>query len=535
MIVTCEKCSARYKLDDAKVTSRGAKITCPRCRHVFVIFREEEQAAAPKRPEVLPSPATTVATPRQAAAPIAASAATARPPAPPSTLPPTRDVHGLDFRKVGIASWKVKVRIGLIYDFSDYKTLRKYIQDGRVTAADLLSHDGKTWKPIGDIPDLERYFIDVYEMAEAQRAAAEQAHTAEANPFGDESPTNVVGMNDVAAGNLAFNLAQDEIDAIRSGPGGGRSATASLPPRNAPVGANRTQPPSGSSPRTLPPSGPATRTLPGLDEPRRSGRTLPPTGPGRTVAPGPAKPALTPGGIAGVVLILGAIGGWAYLNFFSTPDGSSDPGPADPGPAVAAPAADPVPPPAEDIREKVREELQRELEQGADEPAPVVERDQQLIPVKPKNLGTNTNRNVPLSSGTAGASTGAATNAPPSNAAAPASARDHADVGDDAWRRGDYSSAVSAYKEAVRLEPGSATYLGKLGRAQYKAGDKGGATQSLSSALRGGYKEADKWLGHIARDQGDVAGATGHYNDYLKTSPSDAAEIQRELDQLTGG
>lgn len=516
MIVTCEKCSARYKLDDAKVTSRGAKITCPRCRHVFVIFREEP-AAAPKRPEVMPSPATTVAKP------VSAPAAQARPAPPPTTMPPSRDVHSLDFRKVGIASWKVKVRIGLIYDFSDYKTLRKYIQDGRVTAADLLSHDGKTWKPIGDIPDLERYFIDVYEQAEVQRATSERQQPREDNPFGDESPTNVVGMSDIAAGNLAFNLAQDEIDAIRGDPMGGRSATASLPPRSSPVGGNRTIPP---APRTIPPTPSASRTLPGLDDPRRS-RTLPPTGPGRAVAPTNPRPVLTPGGIAGIVLIVGAVAAWAWLNFFA----SDDSAPA-PEPAVAAPAPDPVPPPAEDIREKVREELQRELEQSASDPTPItVEREQQLIPVKPKNLGAPTGRDMPPRDTTGGSSATPA----PTTTTAPASARDHADVGDDAWRRGDYASAVAAYKEAVRIEPGSATYLGKLGRAQYKAGDKAGATQSLSSALRGGYKEASKWLGHIARDQGDVAGATGHYNDYLKTSPSDAAEIQRELDQLTGG
>ena len=40
MIVTCESCKARYKLDDSKVSGRGAKITCPKCRHVFVVYAQ---------------------------------------------------------------------------------------------------------------------------------------------------------------------------------------------------------------------------------------------------------------------------------------------------------------------------------------------------------------------------------------------------------------------------------------------------------------------------------------------------------------
>ena len=42
MIVTCDHCGARYKLDESRVSGRGAKITCPRCKHVFVVYREQE-------------------------------------------------------------------------------------------------------------------------------------------------------------------------------------------------------------------------------------------------------------------------------------------------------------------------------------------------------------------------------------------------------------------------------------------------------------------------------------------------------------
>ena len=86
------------------------------------------------------------------------------PVAPPIELPELdiSDASALDFRKVGISAWKVKVKIGLVYDFSDIKTLRKYISDGRVTNEDVISHDGKTWTALGDIPDLDNHFIEVY-------------------------------------------------------------------------------------------------------------------------------------------------------------------------------------------------------------------------------------------------------------------------------------------------------------------------------------------------------------------------------------
>ena len=42
MQVSCESCGARYELDDSRFSGRGARcITCPRCQHVFVAYRED--------------------------------------------------------------------------------------------------------------------------------------------------------------------------------------------------------------------------------------------------------------------------------------------------------------------------------------------------------------------------------------------------------------------------------------------------------------------------------------------------------------
>jgi hypothetical protein len=78
---------------------------------------------------------------------------------------PNLRASDLNFREVGINTWKVKVAIGLIYDFSDISTLKKYLGDKKVTPDDLISHNNKDWKRIGDIPSLDEHFVAVWRNA----------------------------------------------------------------------------------------------------------------------------------------------------------------------------------------------------------------------------------------------------------------------------------------------------------------------------------------------------------------------------------
>lgn len=235
MIVTCEHCAARYKLDPGRITGRGVKITCPRCKNVFVVYRgeaggadddggegvaDDPQAQAPAK--ATPA-APTAPAPASAAPPSPPPAVDPRPAAPPTAAPrptplasparkaagPRPDVEGLDFAAAGIQAWKVKVRIGLVYDFSDYKTLARYIKDGRVGDDDQISHDGKTWTRLGDIADLEQHFVQVYMDA---RAALEAASAPRPDGFDDDGPTMIVGASDVAKslGDLARPKAPDD-------------------------------------------------------------------------------------------------------------------------------------------------------------------------------------------------------------------------------------------------------------------------------------------------------------------------------------
>lgn len=48
MIIQCEQCRTKFKLDDGKVSDRGVKVRCAKCRHVFVVRKDvAEQVAVP--------------------------------------------------------------------------------------------------------------------------------------------------------------------------------------------------------------------------------------------------------------------------------------------------------------------------------------------------------------------------------------------------------------------------------------------------------------------------------------------------------
>ncbi|MDD2580515.1 MAG: DUF3426 domain-containing protein [Desulfuromonadaceae bacterium] len=44
MIIQCAKCQARFRLDDSRVTDKGVKVRCTRCKHVFRVHKEGADA-----------------------------------------------------------------------------------------------------------------------------------------------------------------------------------------------------------------------------------------------------------------------------------------------------------------------------------------------------------------------------------------------------------------------------------------------------------------------------------------------------------
>ncbi|MDK9717244.1 MAG: zinc-ribbon domain-containing protein [Trichlorobacter sp.] len=53
MIIQCEQCRTKFKLDDERVSDRGVKVRCAKCRHVFVVRKDAVQTTVPA--EVVPA------------------------------------------------------------------------------------------------------------------------------------------------------------------------------------------------------------------------------------------------------------------------------------------------------------------------------------------------------------------------------------------------------------------------------------------------------------------------------------------------
>ena len=528
MIVTCESCAARYKLDESKIAGRGAKITCPRCRHVFVVYKDEGAAASVSSAPA-PAPSIPGSIPRPAA-----SASLVDEPAAPAPAPAPADVHALDFRAVGIHTWKVKVKIGLVYDFSDFRTLAKYIGEGRVTATDKVSHDGKEWTDIGSLEALERHFIATYQRLEAEQAAAAAAAAAEAEAddeeedFDDDEPTNIMGMG----GEDPMAAASAAASAVSLASFSGSAAPRILPSGDAGMAvatAAALQAESGAaaSPMVAPSPAPeeSSRFVDPFEKRKRERGNK--KRPAKRPAPA-APPPKTDGGSRSMVMgIAGiAIAGLAvwYL-FLRTPDVVAPP------PRVTAPA--PAPDAAVD-REKIKKDIMDELE-----PVPEPELEGGEEDTDPWGIEANAEPElrpvVPEHVRKAQARGGSPVPPPPASTGRATSAQDHVAVGDSAARSGDWNTAAAAYRKAVGMDPRNAVYNGKLGGALRRVGDVAGAMQALNTAAQGGLNTALRDLGDLSAEQGDTAGALGYYQRYLNTRPRDAAEVQRKIDRLNGG
>ena len=486
MIVSCESCKSRYKLDDSKVTGRGAKITCPKCKHVFVVLAPTAALSDAPRPALLPVPGagneweddepTRVG--REEAEAAAAEAAVSaghhvvRPRAVAAPPAATREqiaarAATLDFRKVGVSAWKVNVRIGLVYDFSDIKTLRRYIQDGRVTPADVISHDGKSWKPLGEIPDLDVFFVESYERL-AIEFAAKPAPAKEKQP----SPADL--------GNVAAALAAAAAADVDEGSAGRPSGPAYADPFEAMKKRQRERGP--------------TRKLVAKGAPLRGMRSS----------------------VVVAVVVLLAAGGWWFMS----------------GQPSAPPVVALVPAPTKVVK----------WDDKAAKP-PAVRRESD--PVDPLVAKVDGGCVMYTKEGLCVTGFGGASGAPPVAVRPPQgggqvapvaqvltiSQTDNEAVGDAALNTKDYDTAIQAFRKAVAEGKGGANV--KLGRALFLSGDEAGGAATLTTAAAS-QKSAYKVLGELLAGSGDVAGAKVAYGQYLESNPKDATAIRAKLKALEG-
>jgi predicted Zn finger-like uncharacterized protein len=488
LIVTCESCKSRYKLDDARITGRGAKITCPRCKTVFVVYARDTAAPAAAVP---PPPVdeddedepTRQGAQVDVAAALRGHASTTHEVSAPTTAAPAdmaARAAALDFKQVGVSMWKVKVKIGLIYDFSDLKTLRKYITDGRVTPADVISHDGKAWRQIGEIPDLDGYFVETWEkLAEARK----DAPPPEPPPKKTPPPAEL-------------DIKKAEAEATRF---------------TDPFEEQRKKAESKGGRKTSP-----TATGRGKDGKEPANNR------------GSADSGAKTGALAAAAVVVLALAGGAWFMTRAPAPPAPPTTPTATAPArPAAPTPTPTPSPTVDPTiQQISSDLAAAQDRAPALPSAEEEEARVLIPVRRDGTG------VPEGARAVKPSEGATTGSSAMKTSA-ASAADHEQAGDAEAAAGKWSTAASAYRKAVSLDTKSANLQFKLGNALYRAKDDS-ASGALETAARLGRADAYRLLGDIAAEQGDVSGAMSRYQQYLKTKPKDAAEIERRMRELSG-
>jgi predicted Zn finger-like uncharacterized protein len=183
MIVNCPNCNTRYKIDPAKIQGRGAKITCPSCKHTFVVRREGEAAAMGS----------------------AASSPAGAPPSVEAVSDVPSDIARRSFGEFGVV-WTIRKGIGVKYEVTSLSQLRDYLDEGTVSTADVISYDARRWVPIRDIGNLEAYFFDVWRKAEAgelKQHVEEDVREDEA-----DSPTALVGHGSALAEEIRRAIAE---------------------------------------------------------------------------------------------------------------------------------------------------------------------------------------------------------------------------------------------------------------------------------------------------------------------------------------
>ena len=542
MVVTCEHCGARYRLDPSRIEGRGARITCPRCRHVFVVYQNSEdgevatEAVAEERPT---------------------------------------DVHALDFKSVGISTWKVKTGIGLVYDFSDYKTLRKYLKEGRVSTSDSLSHDGDSWTPIGDITDLEAHFIDVFvaaragikatAKAEVQEEAAEM-DAVDAGALADDllermstsevesdSPTPVAPPDEDASADDIANQLLAAVEAAGSEDGGGdggidldmdallEQASASVDEDQAPAGARRgaEQKAVQSVAKTGNDDHNPHQFVDPFESLKASRQQRNTTRGRRKSKKAAAKEAEESAKQRKQLILVGllacAVGVYFYIDRAPPPGPTPQQQEAERAKAAKAAQEEALKQRADEARARMKENLNKALKDVKVEEidAFAVEEDQLIAKIPEEFRNGGKGMKAPI-------------RPPPGFDTPPGfdgvggsdvtqrgmSAADHFEMGRGAVRSKNWSDAVRAFKSATDLEPSNAAYRAQYGFALFKSGDLGEAEAQLRQAKSAGAVAASKYLGHLARDQGDISGASNHYQDYLRSGPADAKAIEIIMKQM---
>ena len=370
----------------------------------------------------------------------------------------------LDFREVGIVTWKVKVAIGLVYDFSDIMTLKKYLADQKVTPEDLISHNAKDWVRIGDIEDLDGHFVSTWKAARAaQKKSGEKSSKTKNKPTSNQD----------SEAKEAMAAASREVDAARS------------------------------------------NFSPNLEDPFAKARDQRRSGQGRRKAPAKEKPSSgLPMGAIAALLVVGLIA----VGIALFPPGADDLAPASPAPISEDGASDASVVSVDEadmeahrdkVRKKIREDMKRrqqEIQAGMEEenpgigeegePDPLEEamRKARRVPVRPSEQRPTPNQTdakgfrKPILRPTQTA-TKQATSRPASQGSAQVTSHEtrdpgrlYYDNGRRAMERKNYGSALKMFQTSVDKSPNCGSCWEGLGSAYQILGETQKAAEAFKKA-----------------------------------------------------
>ena len=437
MVITCPNCDAKYSIDQSSLKGKGARVTCKSCKTVFPIYREVETEKTPE-----PSPEE-------------------------EALPSLEelDVYSLNFKEVGLKSWKVKIKMGLVYDFSDYKTLSKYIRDGKVDKNDKLSSDdGTNWTVISEIEDLEKHFCQVYLQKKKAKQEGGDTEPKKPKPPKEKVPTLGAGLSDLAS---VLAEAEAEVDGKPSS----RTRQKIRPnTQKRPTKRIRSK---------------QKKEISTTSEPEKKGSNT---------------------FVLLILLLLVSVGVFLYLNNMQkTAVLEQEQQASQQNVQVAEQDRDALQKQIEEKMDKVRREREiaaeekrkKRREEAAASKTPQQREAERLLKEQKKEESKPKKKSI----------------------------EDLTREGEQALRTSRWSDAEKIYTQIVAQRPTAKNQV-LLGRALYQQKKYAKAKPILETAARGNV-EGYKWLGYIAHEEGDDAGANGFFRTYLKSNPRDAALIQR--------
>jgi len=121
MDVRCERCKTLYELDDARVSEAGTTVRCTTCGHVFRV----------RKKVLLMTEA------------VGAGGESSAVPPPVAEKPP----------------WRVRSPNGRVIAFRELTSMQKWIVERKFGRDDEISLHGDSWKRLGDIAELQPFFL----------------------------------------------------------------------------------------------------------------------------------------------------------------------------------------------------------------------------------------------------------------------------------------------------------------------------------------------------------------------------------------